>query len=150
MGINIYTHYADLELKDILIDNDAYFNENILSSDFGELELEVMQKIDEASIIDKEQGTIRTPRGITSIDKLSTGCKTILNYLSIIKKAVYEFKVINITQCGWNALEEIFEIEEVKNSGIGFLLLHKDSLHYCKERDYVINNDTHIKNLLFI
>lgn len=38
MGINIYTHYADLELKDILIDNDAYFNENILSCDFGELE----------------------------------------------------------------------------------------------------------------
>mgnify|MGYP001034593836 CR=1 FL=1 len=150
MGINIYTHYADLELKDILIDNDAYFNENILSCDFGELELEVMQKIDEASILDKEQGTIRTPRGITSIDKLSTGCKTILNYLSIIKKAVYEFKVINITQCGWNALEEIFEIEEVKNSGIRFLLLHKDNLHYCKERDYVINNDMHTKNLLFI
>ena len=102
------------------------------------------------SILDKEQGTIRTPRGITSIDKLSTGCKTILNYLSIIKKAVYEFKVINITQCGWNALEEIFEIEEVKNSGIRFLLLHNDNLLYCKERDYVINNDMHIKNLLFI
>ncbi len=150
MGINIYTHYADLELKDILIDNDAYFNENILSCDFGELELKVIQKIDEASIIDKEQGTIRTPRGITSIDKLSTGCKTILNYLSIIKKSVHEFKVINVTQCGWNALEEIFEIEEVKNSGIRFLLLHKDNLHYCKVRDYIINNDTHIKNLLFI
>lgn len=150
MSINIYTNYMNLELKDILIDNDAYFNENILSHDFGELELQAMQKIDGASILDKEQGTIRTPRGITSIDKLSTGCKTILNYLSIIKKPVYEFKVINVTQCGWNALEEIFEIEDDKKSGIGFLLLHKDSLFHCKERNYVINNDKHIQNLLFI
>lgn len=150
MSIHIYTNYINLELKDILIDNEAYFNENILSRDFGEFELQAMQKIDGASILDKEQGTIRTSRGITSIDKLSTGCKTILNYLAIIKKPVCEFKAINVTQCGWNALEVIFEIEENKNSGMGFLLLHKDSLFYCKERDYVIDNDRYIRNLLFI
>ena len=132
MGIYIYTNYTQLDFKDILMDNDAYFNENILACNFGGTELQVMEDIDKAVLLDKNSGTIKTPRGITAIENLSTGCKTILNYLSLIKEKDCDIKAINVTQCGWNALEELFAIEEVKCSGMGFVLLHRDSLHYCK------------------
>lgn len=67
-----------------------------------------MLDIDNAKLIDKRTGKIETPYGITDIKDLSTGCKTVLNYIFMVENPeMYSIvKAINATECGWNALEK--------------------------------------------
>ena len=77
MFIEIYTDIFDE--RTIILDNDAYFDENIVAKSFGEIENKVIKIVDNAVILDYDTGTIKTPRGIGASENLSTGCKTVLN-----------------------------------------------------------------------
>ena len=149
MEIQIYTKLKLFrEHKSItIIDNNTYFTENILPSMIDSLGKEIMMKIDKAILID-ESGAIKTPFGITSIDNLSSSCKTVLNYLYADKK----YKFININQCGCNALEILFEtMERVPDIQRILILQHDGTLMNHGIRTYNINNGEKITDdLLFI
>ena len=84
--INIITH---TDSKNIINDFDSFFDLFVLSQNFKELDKEVLFKIDNAILIDKND--IKTPFGTTNILNLSTGCKTVLSYLHMIRnKAEYQ------------------------------------------------------------
>ena len=59
---------------------DDYFNLFVLPSELDATDEKIMYEIDKAKLLDKELGTIRTPFGITSIEHLSSGCKTVIGY----------------------------------------------------------------------
>lgn len=148
--INIYTDYDKYDTQAVILDNDAYFDENVVANTFGELEKNIIKKIDNAEVIDFNTGAIKTPRGIGALEDLSTGCKTVLNYIYLQKHNIFTIKAIDASQCGTNALEELFSTMEIVEYPIDIVLRHKDELFKCGERDYKINNRREIKNLLYM
>ena len=40
---------------------------------------EIIELIDNAKLLDENTGLVKTPMGLTSVNNLSTGCKTALN-----------------------------------------------------------------------
>ena len=148
--INIHTDFDKYDKQEVILDNDAYFDENVVASNFGELELNIMKTIDNAEVLDFNTGAIKTPRGIGALEDLSTGCKTVLNYVYLKRNNVETIKAIDASQCGANALEELFLTIEKIQYPIDIVLRHKDELFKCSERHYRINGNKEITNLLFI
>lgn len=143
--VKIYTSQAK-QLKTIN-NNDNYFFENIAPKDLDDVSRSVMKKIDQAELIDSQIGKIQTPRGIGSIEDLSTGCKTVLNYL-YAKNHDSSIEAINISYCGYNALDVLFDIVEEDKSNYIFVLLHRDEIYKCKEHDFEIDGKRNISSLL--
>ena len=147
--INIFTDLDRFNRKEVILDNDAYFYENVTSENFGDLEEWIIKQIDNGLIIDKKLGTVKTSRGITSIENLSTGCKTVLNYVYISKNKNKEV-AIDASYCGYNALEVLFSVIEEVKYPIDIIIRHKDNLFQCSDREYKINDEKVITNLLYI
>lgn len=141
MKIQIYTltkffrHKKDITIRD----NNAYFDENILPSMIDSLGQEVMRRIDGVTKFDPVSGAIVTPFGSTTIDHLSCGCKTVLNYLYSDEK----YKLININQCGDNALEVLFDtMEKVPHIQRDLILQHfvHNRENIIKQRNYYVDD----------
>lgn len=72
-----------IRYDNVIMDFDNFFDLYVESKYFGELDLYALKEIDNASILDFDLGTVKTPYGLTSMESLSTGCKVILSYLYI-------------------------------------------------------------------
>ena len=81
--VRLYTSGKYFKDNEIIIDNDSFFNNNVSAKSLSENSIKVMEEVDHAKLLDQNIGKIETPYGITGIQDLSTGCKTILN-LSLI------------------------------------------------------------------
>lgn len=149
MPIKIYTDKKYLRDGIVLIDNESFFKINVVADEFDENDLKVMQDIDSAELLDKTTGLIKTCYGLTDINHLSTGCKTILNYF-YLQRHHTPYTALDLSECGYNALHVLFDLVEQQGQLLDFLLMHQDSLDQCGERDYVINDEKRITNLLFI
>lgn len=143
MLIKVYTSTSEINKKATLYDNDTFFDNRVNATEFTELEKGIIEHIDKAKIINANIGEIETPFGICSIKKLSTGCKTVLNYVWLSKHKDIEnykgIKYLYATECGWNALEELFKTADKINYDIGFIIEHSDGLYNCSKRDYLID-----------
>lgn len=129
--------------KATINDFESFFERYVLSKDFNALDLEAMKLIDNAELLDKDLGTIRTKFGVTDVLHLSTGCKIVLSYLFIYRTKKHMDKILNITECGANALEVLFNfVERLNDSDTIFLLRHSNQLLTCRDRDYLINGKT--------
>ena len=147
--INIYKSLQGLDEQTVIADAEAFFNGYITSKHFGDEEAEAMRRIDHAELLDRETNTVKTPRGVTSIDNLSTGCKTAIVYIYLLRNKGHQ-NIIDVSGCGLNALDFIFDLAEKHAAEIGFVLRHKDNVFQCKERDYMVNGDKHITNLAYL
>ena len=137
--VKVYNSVDFFDEKEILFDSEAFFDG--AARNFDEDNLNVMKRIDKAVLLDKDMGAIKTPFGICRLEDLSTGCKTVLSLIEIIKNKKYaNIKAINVTECGYNAIEEIFEIIENSNRDMGVVIEHDNFLYKCRERDYLIND----------
>ena len=147
--VRIWTLKDKLSLNEVLVNNESFFNINISSKEFNYTDIEIIKNIDNAELIDKNTGEIRTPYGLTSIRNLSTGCKTVLNfiYINSTRNKYEQIKAIDVTECGWNALEELFSLYEKINSDTILILRHQNGLFNCKERKYLINDEFEITDL---
>jgi len=143
-------------MEDVLYDNDSFFDNSVGIESLSQDSEYTMKLIDNATLRDKKTGTIVTPYGTCSVKSLSTGCKTVLNciYLNENKEELREenlyFKAINATECGWNALEVLFDYVDKKEVDINIIVEHRDGLWRCSKRDYVVNNKHMIRDLLWI
>lgn len=83
--------------------NDIYFNQNT-SARLDEKAEKIIQIIDDAKLISKYKIRSKFDGTILDIDKLSVGCKTVLN-------VVYNpDKVFCLKECGNNALEVLYSL----------------------------------------
>jgi len=150
--VKIYTSMDYFDMSNIIIDNESFFKNNISSKRLSKQSFNVMEKIDNAVLIDIGLGTIKTPYGITSIQHLSTGCKTVLNYIYIIDnmadiEMLNDIKAISANECGWNALEELFKVAESKETNIGIILEHENGVCMCSDREYCVDDTRYIHSL---
>lgn len=85
--------------------NDVYFN-SITSQLIDDRARAIISKIDGAVLEEKYKIRSKFNDTLLDIDKLSTGCKTALNVL------YNPHVLVNIKECGDNALEVIFGMED--------------------------------------
>lgn len=84
--------------------NDLFFNQNTVSFIDKQAE-KIIEMIDGAKLISKYKIYSRFDKIAVDIDRLSTGCKTVLNVL------YYPNKVFCLKECGNNALEALYRLE---------------------------------------
>lgn len=85
--------------------NDIFFNQNTVSC-IDERAERIIEQIDNSKLLSKYRIRSRFDDVALDIDKLSTGCKTILNVL------YHPDKVFCMKECGNNALEVLYRLEE--------------------------------------
>ncbi len=85
--------------------NDLFFNQNTVSM-IDEQAGKIIQSIDNAQLISKYRISSNFNDVVVDIDKLSAGCKTVLNVL------YYPDKVFCLKECGNNALELLYGFEK--------------------------------------
>ena len=142
--INIVTHCNKEDEGRVIRDFESFFEKYVIAKEFENMDLDVMKRIDNAVLLDKKSGAIQTQFGITDILHLSTGCKIVLSYLYIVKRSNHKFsgKLLDVTECGSNALNILFSCAELlKDSETIFLLRHTNQLLKCSNRDYNINGN---------
>lgn len=84
--------------------NDLFFNQNTVSFIDKQAE-KIIEMIDDTKLISKYKIYSRFDEIALDIDRLSTGCKTVLNVL------YYPDKVFCLKECGNNALEILYHFE---------------------------------------
>lgn len=102
--LNIYIKPKDVPKNDFVDSVDTFFSSIMYSLPINKKDKEYITQIDKAEYIDN--GRIKTVFGDTTVEHLSTGCKTLilLNH--------YKNKVISINECGENALDYIYKLPE--------------------------------------
>lgn len=85
--------------------NDLFFNQNTVSL-IDERAEKIIETIDDAKLIGKYKICSRFNDVTLDIDRLSAGCKTVLNVL------YYPDKVFCLKECGNNALEVLYGLEK--------------------------------------
>lgn len=84
--------------------NDIYFNQNTAHK-LDDRAKKIIEIIDEAKLISKYKICSKFNDIVLDVDKISTGCKTVLNVL------YNPDKVFCMKECGNNALELLYNLE---------------------------------------
>lgn len=147
--IKLYRSYDFFNKENVLSDNEVFFLSKIKVSEFYEEFLEVMKEIDNAELLDKKTGMIKTPFGVCSKDYLSTGCKTVLNLIYLYRhKEEYQWvEAIDATECGINAISIIIDFLEKTEYDMNIILRHGDGLCNCKKSHYIIDNKIEVEEI---
>ena len=101
--ITIYQKKAITKDMQLVTLNDIYFNKHTADL-LDEQAAEIIRKIDHSEMLSKYTISSRFNGTVLNIDKLSTGCKTVLNIL------YNSDKVFDICECGDNALDVIYSL----------------------------------------
>lgn len=106
--ITIYKSKNDIPKKMQYIEwNDLYFNQKTASMLDSRAE-KIIETIDEAKQVGTFQIRSKFDNSILDIDRLSAGCKTVLNVM------YNPDKVFCLKECGENALEVLYDLKEGK------------------------------------
>jgi len=97
--LNIYTKKELLPLPLEQDFNETFFQTSMTFDLLNKDDFNIIEKIDNATLISGED--FRTPFGVTKIENLSTGCKTVLNALHNPDRC------FNLVECGDNAVTEL-------------------------------------------
>lgn len=104
--ITIFKNKKDIPQNQECIElNDLFFNQNTVTL-LDEKAAPIIEKIDHAKLLGKYKIRSKFEDVSLNIDQLSTGCKTVLNVL------YYPQKVFCIKECGDNALELLYNMEQ--------------------------------------
>lgn len=134
--IKILTKIPD-DSSFVLKDNEGFFQGEVRFSKLDNKDLEIIKNIDHAELIDKEIGGFKTPFGITDILHLSTGCKTALNVSQLLKDNKYNLQYVDLTECGVNAIKEIFLLDNADK--FIYIIRHCDRLSELPMMEYSVN-----------
>ena len=121
--LKLYTDRTSFKNTEVLYDNDAVFEVHTSRLQLDEVDKEFMMKYDEAKIIGENERLgipVQTRYGVTHINNLSTGLKTLLNLRHM--GTLPQYKAIDITEAGENVLLDIFE--QAIALGISVILGH--------------------------
>lgn len=101
--ITLYKKKAIPKDMELVVLNDIFFNKTTAEMLDKEAS-SVISQIDQSEMISKYQIKSRFDGSVLNIDKLSTGCKTVLNIM------YNPNKVFDIRECGDNALDAIYSL----------------------------------------
>lgn len=103
--ITIYKNKKDIpEDMDYVELNDVFFNQNTVSR-LDDRANDIVEQIDASKLMGKFKIKSKFSGVILDVDRLSTGCKTVLNVM------YFPDKVFCLKECGDNALEILYGLE---------------------------------------
>lgn len=103
--ITIYKNKKDIPKNMEYVElNDIYFNQNTAQK-LDDRAKKIIEMIDQAELISKYKIRSKFNDTVLDIDKLSAGCKTVLNVL------YNSDKVFCLKECGDNALKILYRLE---------------------------------------
>ncbi len=104
--ITIYKSKKDIPQEmDYIELNDVFFNQNTPEK-FDDRASGIVEKIDDARLLGRYKIQSKFGREILDVDRLSTGCKTVLNVM------YFPDKVFCIKECGENALKILYGLKQ--------------------------------------
>lgn len=103
--ITIYKKKAIPKNMELVVLNDVYFNKYTAEM-LDEKAAEIIEKIDHSKMLSKYTISSRFDGTALNIDRLSTGCKTVLNIM------YNPDKVFDICECGDNALDIVYSLSQ--------------------------------------
>ena len=103
--ITVYKRKAIPKDKELVTLNDIYFNTHTAELLDGQAE-HIVSKIDGSRLVGKYSIISRFGEATLNVDRLSTGCKTVLNIL------YNPDKIFDIRECGDNALDAIYALPQ--------------------------------------
>lgn len=145
--IKLYTDtkFAPSNIKWVMV-NDAFFDANISVKKLNKKDKELMNTIEGIRTLDNNYDAVISRTGIITINDISTGLKTLLN-IRFLKRNIERVNKpfgVNITECGKNVLDYVFE--EVKDGSMFVLLSHFDVLG-LKNRYIEVNGNKRVKTM---
>lgn len=102
--ITIYKKKKIPKNMKLILLNDIYFNKYTVSL-IDEKAAEIISKIDNSLLLSNYTISSKFDGGMLNIDKLSTGCKTVLNIMYNPEK------IFDIRECGDNAIDVIYDLQ---------------------------------------
>lgn len=103
--ITIYKNKRDIPREQQYIEwNDLFFN-RYTAARLDERAVKIVKKIDGSNLLSKYTIESKFHKGVLDVDRLSTGCKTVLNVM------YFPDNVFCIKECGNNALEVLYGLE---------------------------------------
>ena len=102
--ITVYKEKAIPKTMELVKLNDIFFNK-FTAGKLDDKAADIIFKIDQSVMVDRFSIQSRFDGSVLNIDKLSSGCKTILNIL------YNPDKVFDIRECGENAIDAIYDLE---------------------------------------
>ena len=104
--ITIYSKkYIPKNMKPVIFNNDIYFNKHTVDL-LDDKAADIISKIDHSEMQSKYMIKSRFDGSVLNIDKLSTGCKTLLNIM------YSPDKIFDIRECGDNVLDIIYSMPQ--------------------------------------
>lgn len=119
----IKENIARSKTKDYIVSSDSWFDMHWKSMGLDTTDNDIINRIDNSCIIDYTRGKITSmfdSETYEYIDKLSTGCKTVLNVRHFPDKIFY------LGECGNNAIEEILKLKNGKVLVNYYFIVPKD------------------------
>lgn len=134
--IVIYKSKTDIpKNQELIILNDVYFNKNTVEL-LDERAKDIIQTIDGAVMVGKYRIESRFHNVVLDIDKLSTGCKTILNVM------YNPDKVFCMKECGENALDILYSLSAGQvYSDFPTISFHMDQVKAVSRGKTILIND---------
>jgi len=102
--ITIYKKKQIPKNMELIVLNDIYFNKFTVSL-IDDKAAEIISKIDNSVMLSNYTISSKFDGGVLNIDKLSTGCKTVLNVL------YNPDKIFDIRECGDNAIDVLYSLQ---------------------------------------
>ena len=102
--ITIYKKKQIPKNMELIVLNDIYFNKFTVSL-IDDKAAEIISKIDNSVMLNNYTISSKFDGGVLNIDKLSTGCKTVLNVL------YNPDKIFDIRECGDNAIDVLYGLQ---------------------------------------
>ncbi|MCM1121955.1 MAG: DUF4869 domain-containing protein [Eubacterium sp.] len=124
--ITIYKDKKDIpaELEYIEL-NDIFFNQKTVSK-LDEKTAKIVEQIDDSKLIGKYRIESKFNGVVLDVDRLSTGCKTVLNVL------YFPDKVFCLKECGDNALTVLYHLQTGKvYSDYAVIPIDMDTFRVC-------------------
>lgn len=102
--ITIYKKKQIPKNMELIVLNDIYFNKFTVSL-IDDKAAKIISKIDNSVMLSNYTISSKFDGGVLNIDKLSTGCKTVLNVL------YNPDKIFDIRECGDNAIDVLYGLQ---------------------------------------
>ncbi len=102
--ITIYKKKQIPKNMELIVLNDIYFNKFTVSL-INDKAAKIISKIDNSVMLSNYTISSKFDGGVLNIDKLSTGCKTVLNVL------YNPDKIFDIRECGDNAIDVLYGLQ---------------------------------------
>lgn len=109
--IKLYTDGDKAPTQQVITFIDEKFNSSVRAKMLDNECVALLQKLDNAVIVDVERSRIQTPFGIGQLSDISTGTKVaIIVYL--VGVGVLKPATVDVTECGINAMSVAFDLAD--------------------------------------